>query len=190
MPFTAAEIENAANAAIDFHAERGSLWSSGIQNKPLFAKMWPTSKAFPGGKGLVTERVTGVYDDDFVQGFDSDDDVDYDNPTGIKTASMPYRLHHSGIKFTMHELIQDGISVVDSTTGARTSEHSEREMTALTGLLEHKTEFQQESNAKSYNKLLWLDGTADPKKMAGITAFIVDDPDSASYVAPRASFTV
>lgn len=183
MPFTAAEIENAANAAIDYHADRGTLWSSGIQNKPLFSSMWPKSKAFPGGKSLVTERVTGEYDDDFVQGFEADDEVEYENPTGIKTASMPWKMHHSGIKFTSQELIIDGISVVDSTTGENTSKHSEREMTALTGLLEHKIEFQQESNAKSYNKLLWLDGTADPKKMAGIRAFIVDDPDAAGYVA-------
>lgn len=183
MPFTAAEIENAANAAIDYHAERGTLWSSGIQNKPLFAAMWDKSKPFPGGKGLVTERVTGSYDDDFVQGFESDDDVDYDNPTGIKTASMPYRLHHSGIKFTMHELIIDGISVTETSNGGSTSMHSEREMTALTGLLEHKVEFQQESNAKSYNKLMWLPGTADPKKFAGIQNFIVDNPTASTYVA-------
>lgn len=182
MPFTANQLENIANAAIDFHMERGKVASQTIQNKPLLAAMRAKEKTFPGGKDLITLRVKGEYNEDFIEGFEHDDTVHYDDEGHIKTASFAWKLHHGGIKFSSHELMKDGISIV-SEDGKNTVEHSEREMTALAGILEDKLEHADESWDRSHNRLYLRDGTADPKKMAGIRAYMLDNPDAAGVVA-------
>lgn len=183
MPFTAEQIEQYANAAIDFHMEKGKVASQTIQNKPLLSAMKPKEKTFPGGKELITLRVKGEYNSDFIQGFEHDDTVEYDDEGHIKTASFAWKLHHGGIKFSMHELMKDGISVVDSADGKNTTQHSDREMTALAGILEDKLEHADESWDRSHNLLYLRDGTADPKKMAGIRAYILNNPDAAGAIA-------
>ncbi len=181
MAFTAAEIENVANAAIDFHMDRGTVYSQTIQNKPLLAAMRRKSKTFPGGKVEITVRVKGVYTTT-IQGFTYDDQVTYKNPANIKTAKFPWKLIHSGIEVTMHELLNDGISVVDTTTGRRTSEHSQREMTMLANLLEDKLEDMTEGTDRGMNDMLWKDGTQDAKQVPGILSIILDDPTAAGTV--------
>lgn len=183
MPFTAEQIENIANAAIDYHMEKGRVASQSIQNKPLLAAMRAKEKTFPGGKDLITLRVKGEYNDDFIAGFEHDDSVGYDDEGHIKTASFAWKLHHGGIKFSMHELLKDGISVVDSADGKSTVQHSDREMTALAGILADHLEHADESWDRSHNLLYWRDGTADPKMMAGIRAYLLDNPDAAGTIA-------
>lgn len=188
MPFTAAEIENISNAAIDFHMKRGTVYSQTLQDKPLLAKMRQKSKTFPGGKDNLTVRVKGQYTTN-IQGFDSDDTVTYANPANIKEATYPWKLIHSGIKFTMHELLKDGISVTDSTNGKKTSSHTDREMTALANLLEDKLEDMTEGTDRGMNAMFWNDGTANPKEVPGVKSFIVDDPTAAATVGGIAQAT-
>lgn len=183
MPFTAQQIEQYANAAIDFHMDRGKVQSQTIQDKPLLNAMREREKTFPGGKELITLRVKGDYNSDFIAGFEHDDTVTYDDSQFMKTASFAWKLHHGGIKFSMHELLKDGISVVDSEDGKQTVEHSDREMTALAGILADKLEHADESWDRAHNLLYWRDGTADPKRMAGIRAYILDNPDATGVVA-------
>lgn len=182
MPFTLAELENIANAAMDFHFEKGKVESQTIQDKPLLAKLDAKWREFPGGKEKITKRVKGVYTTT-TMGFEADDTVTYQNPTNIKTASVPYKLIHAGIQFTMDELIRDGISITDTTNGKSTSEHSEREMTALANMLEDKLEDMDEGTDRSMNVMFWRDGSQDPKEIPGIRSFILDDPTSATVVA-------
>lgn len=181
MPFTAAELANIANAAIDFHMERGKVHSQTIQMKPLLAKMRSRMKTFPGGKDNLTVRVKGAYSTT-IQGFEHDDTVSYGNPANIKEASYPWKMIHAGIKFTHHELLKDGISVVDSTTGEKTVEHSQREMTALANLLEDKLEDMSEGQDRGYNDMYWKDGSQDAKQIPGIKSIILDDPTAAGTV--------
>ncbi len=49
MPFTLQELENAANAALDYHMDRGEVYSSTIQNKPLLREMMSRKGTFPSG---------------------------------------------------------------------------------------------------------------------------------------------
>lgn len=181
MAFTVAELNNISNAALDFHMERGKVFSQTIQNKPLLAAMRKKEKTFPGGKENLTVRVKGVYTTG-IQGFEHDDSVSYGNPANIKEASYPWKLIHAGIKITNHELLKDGISVVDSTTGERTSEHSQREMTALANLLEDKLEDMTEGTDRDMNLMYWKDGSQDAKQVPGIRSIILDAPSAAGVV--------
>jgi len=182
MPFTALELENIANAVIDFHMDQGKIWSQTIQDKPLLKAMESAKKTFPGGKENITVRVKGTYTTD-IEGYSEDDEVSYGNPANIKTASFPWKEWHSGIKVTMTELKKDGISVNDSTTGKNTSEHSGREKTALANLLEDKVEDMAEGTARGENLMYWRDGTLDSKLAPGVRSFILDNPASATVVA-------
>lgn len=182
MPFTAGQIEYYANMAIDYHAEKGKVESQTIQDKPLLRDMRAAERTFPGGKDAITLRVKGDYTTTN-QGFESDDTVDYSEPGNVKTASFAYKLIHAGIKFSMHELIKDGISIVDSTTGKETAEHSDRELTALANIFEDKLEDMQEGSDRSMSGMYWQDGTQDSKVIPGVRSFILNSPSSAGLVA-------
>ena len=181
MAFTTQELENIANAAIDFHMQRGRVKSQSLQDKPLLAAMEGKMKTFPGGKENLTVRVKGVYTTT-IQGFEHDDTVTYANPANIKTASYPWKLIHSGISFTMHELLKDGISISDSATGKGESNHSDRELTALANLLQDKIEDMQEGTDRGMNSMFWRDGTQSSKVVPGLTSFILDNPASVTTV--------
>jgi len=181
MPFTVQELENISNAAIDYHFKRGDVLSQTIQEKPLLSKMRQKSKPFPGGKEKITRRVKGLYTTT-IQGYEHDDTVTYANPANIREASYPWKLIHSGIKFTEHELLKDGISVVDSTTGKNTVKHDAREMTVLANLLEDKLEDMQEGTDRGMNDMYWRNGSQDSKVIPGLLSFILDDPTSATVV--------
>lgn len=177
MPFTAQELSNIANAALDFHV-RGPAHSNVIQKRPLVKALYARKKTFPGGKEFITTPVKGVYTTS-VQGFSHDDEVSYQNPANIKRAQAKWYEMHSGINLTLTELKVDGISVVDSMDSADTTKHDERELTVLTGILEDKMEDMSEGTARSMDEILWRDGTQDAKVIPGITSFILDVPSAA-----------
>src|SRR3546814_2121803 len=102
MPFTAQELENISNAALDFHLNRGRVFSQTIQDKPLLRRMMAKSKAFPGGKEYLTQRVKGEYTTT-IQGFEHDDTVGYANPANIKESRWQWKLIHWGIEVTRSE---------------------------------------------------------------------------------------
>lgn len=181
MSFTLQEVENIANAAIDFHFKRGTIFSQTIQNKPLLKALTAKEKEIPGGQGNVTLRVKGIYSTT-IQGFQHDDTVGYVNPANIKTAVVPYKLIHAGISFSMHELIKDGIIVTDSTTGKDTSNASDREMTALANLLQDKLEDMQEGIDRGFQTMYWRDGTQDSNLIPGIQSLVVQAPTAGGTV--------
>ncbi len=179
MPFTVQELENAANAAIDYHFKRGKVVSQTLQDKPLLNALMAKESSFPGGKENITVRVKGVYTTG-IQGFEHDDDVGYGNPANIKQAVYPWKLIHAGIKLTMHELLKNGISIVDTETGASTREHSEE--VRLANVLDDKLEDMQEGTDRGMNLMFWRNGTQDPKLVPGVRSFVVDDPTTATVV--------
>jgi len=181
MPFTVEQIENISNAAIEFHFQRGTVTSQTLQDKPLLDAMMKKSKNFPGGKDNITVRVKGEYETT-IQGFENDDTVTYGNPANIKKAAYPWKLIHAGIKFTKHELLQDGIRVTDSSDGSSTAVASDAEKIALANILDDKLEDMQEGTDRGMNDMFWRDGTQDPKVVPGVMSFVVDDPTAAQVV--------
>jgi hypothetical protein len=181
MAFTAQELANITNAALDFHLDRGKVHSQTIQSKPLLRKLLSRKKTFAGGKENLTYRVKGDYTTG-IQGFTHDDTVNYDNPANIKEVQYPWKEIHWGISFTGTELKKDGISVVDSIDGQATSEHSGREMTVLANLLEDKLEDMSEGSSRGLNVMFWKDGTQDSKEVPGVRSVITNDPTAAVVV--------
>lgn len=174
MPFTVAELENIANAALDFYIT-GPAKAQTIQTKPLLDKMLSKQKTFPGGKEFISTPVKGEYTT-AIMGYSHDDTVSYSNPANIKRVVFPWRELHAGISMTMTELKNDGVSVVDSLNGAKTSDHSQVEKTRLTSILQDKLDDLMEGWARSFNEMLWQDGTQDAKAIPGIQSIISGTP--------------
>jgi len=182
MPgFSVAEIENIANSALDYYMDKRKVEAQTIQDKPLLKALRAVEGTFPGGKESITGAVKGEYTTT-IQGFQNDDTVGYSNPVNTKRYNYPWKLIHAGIQFSMHELAKDGISVTDTTTGKSTSEHSDRELTALVNILEDKFEDMEEGYDRGFNSMYWGDGSADADLIPGIMSFILDDPTSATVV--------
>jgi hypothetical protein len=180
MAFTTAELENIANAALEYYI-KGPAISQTIQDKPLLNAMMGKQKTFPGGKENIAFNVKGDYTTE-IEGYTHNDTVTYQNPANLKQASFPWKEVHAGITLTLTELKKDGISVVDSLDGKSTTEHSQREMTVITGLLQDKLEDMSEGWARSMNAMFWLDGTQDAKQVPGIKSIIVDEPDAVGAI--------
>lgn len=183
MAFTAGELTNIANAALDFYYNKGDTFKQSIQAKPLLRWAEGSSKSFPGGKGNISLAVKGDYGaggtNDHVVGYTHNDTVNFYTPANIKRCNYPWREHHIGLTLTHTELKIDGISVTDEMgNGSETSNHSDRELTVLVNLLQDKLEDFGEMYARSMNALLWGDGTADAKALAGLRAIIVDVPNA------------
>lgn len=180
MAFTAGELTNIANAALDFYFEKGKTFKQTIQSKPLVSKMEGKAKTFPGGKGDISIGIKGVYGaggtNDSLAGYTHDDTLNFYTPANMQRANYTWREMHIGMTMTHTELKIDGLSVSDTQGNGGVSRHSNREMTVLANLLEDKLEDLGEQYARSMNNLLWGDGTADAKAMAGIESIIVDAP--------------
>ncbi len=181
MPFTMEQVQNVANATLDYYMKKGTPKDQHIQDKPLLSRLRKKQKSIPGGKGRVELPVVLENVSNF-QGFEYDDEVSYSSPAKIRRVSAAYRLFHDGISVTMHELIHDGISVVDSTDGKKKVEHSDREKTMLANIMEHKVRQMQESFDAGLNTLFWRDGTQSALAFPGVTGWVVDDPTAATVV--------
>lgn len=182
MAITIDVLNNVVNAALDYHMQRGQVLTQSIQDKPLLKMLAKSAKTFPGGKGNITLRIVGDYTSQ-IMGYTYDDQVTYANPANIKTITVPWKEIHAGIAMTLTELKEDGISVVDSMNGKNTTEHSQRELTVLANILQNKLDDLTEGWARSFNKMLWQDGTQDAKQVPGIQSLILDNPTSATVVA-------
>lgn len=177
MAFTSDELTNISNAVLDFYI-KGSTEKQTIQDKPLLAALTAAKKDFPGGKGNISLPVQGAFassQSDFMEGFTHNDSVGFVNPANILRASYAWKEIHCGITMTATELKHDGISLVD-TNGERTSNHSDRDLVVLTGLLENKMEDFLESRERALNGMLWADGTQDAKEIPGIKSLISQTP--------------
>jgi hypothetical protein len=180
MAFTAGEITNIANAALDYYWARPEEFFQTLQDKPLL-KYYEGSgaKTFPGGKGNISVALHGQFGDgsgnDVVKGYTHNDTVGFFTPANIVRGNYPWREHHIGLTLTHTELKIDGISVVD-TDGRETVEHTDREETVLVNLFQDKLFELGEQYARGMNGLMWADGTADPKALAGMQYLISVDP--------------
>ena len=180
MAFTVQELENIANAAIDFHM-RGEVHKQSIQDKPLLRRMTAKQRKFPGGKEKITKRAKFDYTTT-IQGFSHDDVVTYANPANIKQAEYLWKEIHAGIQVTLTELKHDGISVSDSANSENTETHSRADVTRLTSLFADKLEDMSEGYARGKNEMFLLDGTQDAKQTPGVRSIVLNDPTTATVV--------
>jgi hypothetical protein len=183
MPtFSQPLLDHVATAAMDYYMNKGTAFQQAIAEKPLLAMMESKKKSFPGGKGDIVIAVKGDHGNtsapgtnDKLVGYQLEDAVPYYTPANLKQARYPWKEMHIGITLTHSELKADGISVVD-TNGEQTSDHNDRDVTVLVGLLDDALQDVGERYAVSLNALLWGNGTADPKAISGIAGLITEAP--------------
>jgi len=176
MAFTADEIANINNAALDDFIDKGKVWTQYVANKPMLAAFKETAGRFTGGKGDVSFAVKAGQGGGSLQGYTGDDQVSYYNPTGIKRAFFPWREHHIGIGVTQTELKIDGIDVIETGASQETRMVDGREEHALANLLQEKLDDLGEDYAASMDSLIHGDGSADAKALAGIGSLILPVP--------------
>ena len=173
MAFTAAELANLANTALDFH-QRGEITSQIKQARPLYADLVANKKSFPGGKEYITEAVKGVYSST-MRGYEHDDEQEYINPVNVKRAQVKWYETSAGIQVTYSELKKNGIVVTDGDSFSA-SPVSEAELIQLNNILEDKIEDLYEGSFRSLHEMFWRDGTQDAKAIPGVQSFILTAP--------------
>lgn len=174
MPFTADEIANINNSALEEFVEKGTVFKQNIQNKPLLKAFDDARGSFSGGNQYVSVGVATGQGGGSLVGYSADDQVSYYNATPNKRAKYQWKEHHIGTVVTHTELKDDGIDVTENGTG--TSAMDGREAHVLAGLLDSKNEALGEDYAKSLDTLLHGDGTSDTKALAGIRSVLFEDP--------------
>lgn len=173
MALSATELQNLANASLDFHL-KGAAQSQVLQNRPLFDDLLAGKKEFPAGKEYITEPVKGVYSSS-MRGYDHDDEQEYVNPANLKRTQIKWYEVSSGISTTFTELKRNGITVTDD-ENFQGSTVTQGEMVQLTNILDDKVEDLMEGSARSLHEMFWRDGTQDAKAIPGILSFILDAP--------------
>lgn len=176
--FSAAQIVHAQATGLD-HYIRGPLFNSGIQDKPLVAKMEAKAKSFPGGNENISIGVkfkTGNDGtNDKLAGFSHTDQVGFYNPGNGLRANYVWREHHIGMTLSETELKRHGILVTDSPRKIPKS-GSDRGMHILANVLDEANADFSEQYTDTLNDLLWGDGSSDASALHGIRAFIHDIP--------------
>lgn len=102
MPFTADELVNINNAALEHWIDKGKVWKQNVTNKPMLKAFNDRAGSFPGGKEVVSFAVKAGQGGGTLQGYTEDDQVAYYNPTGIKRARTPWKEHHMGMVITAY----------------------------------------------------------------------------------------
>lgn len=180
MAFTADELSNIKNAALENYIDKGKVWVQNVTNKPMLAAFNSSAGKFSGGRENVSFAVKSGQGGGGLSGYSGDDQVAYYNPTGIKRARFPWKEHHIGIVVTHSELKIDGIDVEDEGADQSTSEMTGREENALANLYDEKLDDLGEDYAFSLDRLLHGDGSIDAKAIAGIGSILFDNPGAGS----------
>lgn len=183
MAFTADELANINNSALEHYIDKGKVWTQNVANKPMLKELNARAGSFPGGKEAVSFAVKSGQGGGALQGYTGDDQVGYYNPTGVKRARALWKEHHMGMVITHTELKIDGIDVIENGSDQRTSEMSGREEHVLANLLDEKNDTMGEDYARSLDLLLHADGSSDPKAIAGIQSLILADPSLGSTLS-------
>lgn len=180
MPFTAEELENINNSALEHYIDKGKVFAQNVANKPMLAAFNKGAGKFSGGKEEVSIGVKSGQGGGALQGYTHDDQVGFYNPTGTKRAKWAWKEHHIGTVLTHTELKTDGVDVEETGASQETREMSGREEHALANLLDEKHDTLGEDYAFSLDDLIHGDGTTDTKALAGIGAFVLADPTAGS----------
>lgn len=176
MAFTADEIADINNGALENYIDKGTVWKQNVANKPMLAAFNEAAGKFTGGNENVSFAVKSGQGGGSLAGYSGNDQVSYYNPTGIKRARFPWKEHHIGMTLTFTELKTDGIDITEDGATQNTSPVDGRETHALVNLLDEKMDTLGEDYAYSLDTLIHGDGSSDTKALAGIGSLILPSP--------------
>jgi hypothetical protein len=109
----------------------------------------------------------------FYTGYTQDQQLQFTQAQNILRVVYTGYETHAGLGITWTELKVDGISVGDNN---KMTNHSDREATVLTDLMENRLEDFGESWMRAENFTLWKDGSQDPLVPPGILSIMTDTP--------------
>ena len=170
---TTAEIDNLASTCMNYYIERDASLMQHIMDKPLLKILKETKKTFPGGLDIVDTAIFETVST--LQGYTGSDQVTYSNPKVAKQCRYQWKEFHIGLTVERTELLKNGIMLDDSNIPGSTV-ISKSDTVRLVNSLENKLRDVFEGDALGMWAMFWGDGTSDPKAVAGIGAFITDDP--------------
>jgi hypothetical protein len=176
MPFTADELADINNMALETYLDKGMVFKQDVANKPMLQAFQEAAGSFTTGKENVSFLVGSGYGGGTLAGFSGDDQLSHYNPTGSARFRMPWKEHYLGMVVTQTELKYDGIDVIENGSKQTTSEMSGREAQALANIFDEKNEKLGADYNFSLDRLIHGDGTTDVKALAGIRAFLLDAP--------------
>lgn len=176
MAFTAGELADISNKALETYIDRGTVWKQDMANKPMLDMFNRRAGKFAGGKDFVSFLVGSGYGGGALTGYTGDDQVPYYNPVGSQRARFPWKEHHIGMGVTQTELKIDGIDVIEDGTDQTTREMPGREAQALANILDEKNEKLGSDYTFSLDRLIHTDGSADAKALAGIQSILFEAP--------------
>lgn len=180
MGFTADEVANINNAALQDYIDKGKVWAQNVTNKPMLKAFNANAGKFSGGNLTVSFGVKAGQGGGTLSGYSGDDQLSYYNPTATKRASFPWREHFIGIQVTHTELKIDGINIIEDGDDQTMNNMDGREEHVLANLLDEKMDDMGEDYAFSLDRLLHSDGSTDAKAIAGIQSIILDSPSVGS----------
>ncbi len=164
-----------ANLLLPLHI-RGDALAQTIQDKP-FLKWWEQKKkSYAGGLNLqLTERVQGQFmsDTTTIQGYSQDDQLNFGQAQNAQQSSWFGKEHNYGLIITWSELKENGITIDDKQAIRR---HSDKDLFVLADVLKNRMSDFAESYARGKARLYFLDGSQDPKALAGFKSIIQDTP--------------
>lgn len=162
-----------ANALLTNYT-RGATIVQTMQDKPLLAYLNSKKKTFSGGNQFISDPIQGYFMSDqagFLQGYSEDDQLNFNQAANILRNSQNWKEVHAGLIISWTELKKDGITIKDHQAQ---STHSEVEAFQLTDLLDNRMSDFMESLARAKNRMLWLDGSQDPKATPGVKSILTD----------------
>ena len=171
-----AVAQDIANAILD-HYERGKANLQSVQDKPLVKVLNGKKKSFAAGKQYISDPVQGTFMSDtpgFLQGYTEDDALNFAQAQNILRAQYPWKEVAANLWLTHTELKKNGVTITD---GQNESMHAGREIDILTDLLENRLADFDESWDRTFNYMLWQDGTQDAKKIPGLLSILTDTPN-------------
>ena len=175
MPLGYVTAGDLAQGLLPLHV-RGDALAQTMQDKPML-KWWEANKkTFPGGLNFqFAEPVQGQFmsDTTTLQGYSQDDQLSFSQAQNIQRTSFFGKEHNYGLIITWSELKQEGVSIDDKQAVRK---HSDRELFVLTDILKNRMADFAESYARGKARLFFLDGTQDPKAMAGFKSIVQDTP--------------
>ena len=169
---------------------RGDALAQTTQDKPML-KWWESKKkTFAGGINFqLTEPVQGQFmsDTTTLQGYSQDDQLNFSQAANLQRTSVFGKEHNYGLIITWTELKQDGITIDDKQAVRR---HSDKELFVLTDILKNRMADFAESYARGKARLFFLDGSQDPKAMAGLKSILTDTPATGTTLGiSRSTYT-
>lgn len=175
--YTANELAYIHSLVIDKHFKDKPV-SSAVYDKPTLKKILEKKKSYGAIQEYFDKGVKGVHGangvNDSVTGLAPSDKLKRYNPTNVRRAKAPHKKMHIGIEFSEDEAERYGIIIDDGFRRPKT-QVSDIDPRLYNGIKD-KAEDLDERAHESLSRLIWSDGTADPKSLAGILAHIRDNP--------------